>query len=306
MKSFTAGQIPSAEAKELLKDFEDYLGQDELRFVPGVSYRNLLIADGSKKSIELSTIETSCTAPHDLTGKSISEGLPAGPGAEFLSAIMDASRKFFANHHVNVNRIKQGQLPATQVWLWGIGKRPRLDSFERKFGVRGSMITAVDLLRGLGHLLGWRIVEVPGATGYLDTDYAAKGRYAIEALGEADLVCVHIEAPDEASHEGDCENKIHSLEQIDRLIAAPLMEHLSTQPAWRILLSPDHPTFIRTQTHSRGFVPFTICGTGVGPDSHARYDEETASQSDLVFAKGHELMPRFINPTDSLEPKTES
>jgi 2,3-bisphosphoglycerate-independent phosphoglycerate mutase len=155
------------------------------------------------------------------------------------------------------------------------------------------MITAVDLLRGLARLIGWECIEVPGATGYTDTDYAAKGRYAVEALDSTDLICVHIEATDEASHEGDAAAKIAALEAIDQQIVGPLEEALRARGDYRILVSPDHPTPLRTKTHSHGYVPFALAGRGLTADSAATYDEQTAEQSSLVFERGHELM-RFV------------
>jgi 2,3-bisphosphoglycerate-independent phosphoglycerate mutase len=157
------------------------------------------------------------------------------------------------------------------------------------------MITAVDLLRGLAALIGWERIEVPGATGYLDTDYAAKGQYAIEALKKTDVVCVHVEAPDEASHEGRADAKIKALEEIDAKIVAPLHAALKSQGNYRILVSPDHPTPVRTKTHSHGFVPFTICGSGITADAAAAYDEPTAGKSNLAFEEGWKLMGYFMD-----------
>ena len=156
------------------------------------------------------------------------------------------------------------------------------------------MITAVDLLRGLAVLLGWRRIEMPGATGYVDTDYAAKGRYAVEALGEVDLVCVHVEATDEASHEGDAALKVKALEEIDRHIVAPVVEALEGFGEHRLLISADHPTLVRTKTHAHGFVPWAVAGTGVEPDSARKYDDPTADASDRVFPEGWRLMSYFL------------
>ncbi len=158
------------------------------------------------------------------------------------------------------------------------------------------MITAVDLLRGLAKLIGWERLEVPGATGYTDTDYQAKGKYAIEAIQEFDLVCVHVEAPDEASHEGDVKKKIAALQEIDRWIVGPLLAELERHSDWRILISPDHPTLLSTKTHSHGDVPFTVCGSDIQPDSANNYSEITAAASDMKFQHGFDLMPRFVNP----------
>jgi 2,3-bisphosphoglycerate-independent phosphoglycerate mutase len=200
----------------------------------------------------------------------------------------------FADHPVNAQRRSTGKLPATNVWLWGIGKAPRLTPFHELYGKTGAMITAVDLLRGLAALIGWKRIDVPGATGYLDTDYAAKGRYAVEALSETDVVCVHVEAPDEASHEGNASAKIQALEEIDRHIVGPLHAALQNLGEYRILVTPDHPTPIRTKTHSHGFVPFAIAGTGVARDGNQTYDEVSAGQSELCFADGWRLMKYFL------------
>ena len=161
-------------------------------------------------------------------------------------------------------------------------------------GKRGKMITAVDLLRGLAALIGWERIEVPGATGYLDTDYVAKGRYAVEALDSTDIVCVHVEATDEASHEGRADAKIKALEEIDAKIVGPLHAALKKQGEYRILVSPDHPTPIRTKTHSHGFVPFAICGSGITSDNAAAYDEVAAGKSSLSFEEGWKLMGYFL------------
>jgi 2,3-bisphosphoglycerate-independent phosphoglycerate mutase len=195
---------------------------------------------------------------------------------------------------VNVARRAKGDLPATNIWLWGLGRAPALESFQKRFGKRGAMITAVDLLRGLAALVGWDRIEVPGATGYLDTDYAAKGRYAIEALNHTDVVCVHVEATDEASHEGRANEKIKALEAIDRDIVGPVHDALRKHGDYRILVSPDHPTFLRTKTHSHGYVPFAICGSGVQAQNQSTYDEVSAAKSTLCFDRGWDLMPYFL------------
>jgi 2,3-bisphosphoglycerate-independent phosphoglycerate mutase len=208
---------------------------------------------------------------------------------------MNESVGLFADHPVNKARRERGKLPATNIWLWGQGRTPTLQPFLERYGKRGAMITAVDLLRGLAALVGWKRIEVPGATGYTDTDYAAKGRYAIEALKDTDVICVHVEAPDEASHEGDCKAKVKALEEIDAKIVGPLHEALKRQGDYRILVSPDHPTPIRTKTHSHGFVPFAVCGTGVQPAGLKTYDETSAGRSALAFDEGWKLMSWFLN-----------
>src|SRR5213078_2281962 len=184
-------------------------------------------------------------------------------------------------HPTNLARIAMKKRPATQIWLWGQGHAPSLRTFAELYGKRGAIISAVDLVRGVGVLLGWTRIDVPGTTGYLDTDYAAKGRYAIEALQTHDLVCVHVEAPDEASHEGKVDEKVKALERIDEHVVGPLLTTLEGYGDYRILVSPDHRTPLRTRAHSYGMVPFAVAGTGIPSKGQASYDEATADSSDV-------------------------
>ena len=295
MRDFTADHITTEEARELLQSAQQGIGDRRLQFIPGVSYRNLLIFRGSEADPDPFSRETRCTPPHDLTDKSIADDFPRGPGCDLLHDWMSLTVELFRDHPINRARRAGGKLPATNVWLWGLGKAPALKSFLEFHGKQGAMITAVDLLRGLARLLGWQVIEVPGATGYTDTDYAAKGQYAIRALDETDIVCVHVEAPDEASHEGDLAAKIKALEEIDRHIVGPLHEALIKRgEPYRMLVSPDHPTPLRTKTHSHGFVPFTICGSGVLPDQASTYDEPSAGASPLNFSDGWRVMSYFL------------
>jgi 2,3-bisphosphoglycerate-independent phosphoglycerate mutase len=293
MRSFTADHISTPEAAGLLKTCQQQIGADHLEFISGVSYRNLLIYRGAKQAAPF-TRDTRATPPHDLTDKSVADDFPRGPGSDFLNELMGHSVALFSDHPINAARKKAGKLPATNIWLWGLGKTPSLTPFKDLHGKRGKMITAVDLLRGLAALIGWDRIEVPGATGYLDTDYAAKGQHAVDALPSTDIICVHVEATDEASHEGRADAKVKALEEIDAKIVAPLHAALKKQGDYRILVSPDHPTPIRTKTHSHGFVPFTICGSGITPDSAATYDEVAAGKSSLSFEEGWKLMGHFL------------
>ncbi|OHB68752.1 MAG: cofactor-independent phosphoglycerate mutase [Planctomycetes bacterium RBG_13_63_9] len=293
MRDFTAGHIASAEAAELLKAAQQKLGNENLQFYPGVSYRNLLVYRSGGGPVPFCG-DTRTTPPHDLTDQSVLDDYPRGPGSDELRRLMHQSVALLADHPVNVARREQGKLPATHVWLWGLGKTPKLRPFDELYGKRGAMITAVDLLRGLATLIGWRRIEVPGATAYTDTDYSAKGRYAVDALGEVDIVCVHVEATDEASHEGDAAAKVKALEAIDRHIVGPVHAALKSRGDYRILVSPDHPTPLRTKTHSHGFVPFAMAGTGIRPDAAETYDDPTADRSRLVFEEGWRLMRSFL------------
>lgn len=297
MKSFTAGQIPNVLSHELIQRMQKSMcGDPHWKFYPGVSYRNLLIYRARDRQAPFSS-DTWSVPPHDIIEQPTADSLPMGAGACDLRALMERSVTLLAESPANQARVAAGELPATQVWLWGLGKAPRLPSFTSRFGVRGGVITAVDLLRGLATLVEMEVINVPGATGYIDTDYAAKGRAAIESLRHLDFIVVHVEATDEASHEGNAIEKVHALENIDRHIVGPVHEWLKSQGDYRLLVCPDHPTFLRTKTHSHGMVPFAACGAGIAPSGAASYDEAAAAAANLVIPSGHDLMPRFTNTT---------
>ena len=297
MEDFTAGHVTTDEATELLAaaqrglatDFPELAGWE---FKPGVSYRNLLLHRG-RPGVAPFDGSLRATPPHDLMDKSVADSFPRGTGSRLLTQIMARSAGWLAGHPINKARIAAGQRPATHVWLWGVGRAPAMEPFTKKYGMSGTMITAVDLLRGLAALAGWKRLEVPGATGYLDTDYAAKGQAAIAELATADLVCVHIEAPDEASHQGDALAKVKAIEEIDAKIVAPLAAHLATLGDHRILVCPDHPTFIATKTHSRGSVPFVMAGSGIAHNGRSAYHERTAAAGDRIDP-GWTLMGQFL------------
>jgi 2,3-bisphosphoglycerate-independent phosphoglycerate mutase len=298
LRDFTAGHITSAEGAPLVEAVGAALGGPlpdggRLEFHPGVSYRNILVYRAGPKGAPF-TAATKTQPPHDVPDQPISAHLPQGPGAELLTALMERSRAVLVDHPVNKARQAAGKRPANQVWLWGQGKAPSLPPFAEVYGKRGAIISAVDLVRGVGVLLGWQRIDVPGATGYLDTDYAAKGRYAVDALDSYDLVCVHVEAPDEASHEGRADAKVKALEEIDQHIVGPLLARLPRHETWRILISPDHRTTLRTRAHAYGAVPFVVAGTGVSAAGPMSYDEERAAASSLAFEKGYELMRFFL------------
>jgi 2,3-bisphosphoglycerate-independent phosphoglycerate mutase len=298
MRDFTAGHISTQEATGLLAIAQERIASDPkyrgaLEFVPGVSYRNLLIWRGTRLAAPFSS-DTRTRAPHDITDQSVLEDYPRGPGSDVLTELMSASIDVFHSHPINVARQRAGKRPATNVWLWGLGQAPRLKPFEEAYGLRGAMITAVDLLRGIAALVGWDRIEVAGATGYLDTDYAAKGRAAVEALNRYDIVCVHVEASDEASHEGRCDEKVRAIEQIDRHVVGSLLAALESHGDWRIMISPDHPTFLRTKVHTHGNVPVAMAGTGIQPDEFTTYGDTNAARSKLAFDEGWHVMPWFI------------
>ena len=299
MEDFTAGHISTAEATELLAACQRGLAAEfpELsgwEFKPGVSYRNLLIHRGTASAPAPLARDLRATPPHDLMDKPVADAFPRGFGSRLLADLMARSSTWLADHPVNKARVAAGRRPATHVWLWGVGQAPAFEPFAAKYGLTGTMITAVDLLRGLAALAGWKRREVEGATGYLDTDYAAKGRAAIDELARADLVCVHVEAPDEASHQGNVAEKVKAIEEIDAKIVGPIAAHLESLGAHRILVCPDHPTFIHTKTHSRGRVPFVIAGTGIAAGQQTTFDEAAAAAGGTVVEPGWKLMGTFF------------
>jgi 2,3-bisphosphoglycerate-independent phosphoglycerate mutase len=298
MRDFTADHISTEEGTKLLASAQEQIASDSkyqgaLEFVPGVSYRNLLLWRGEKLPCPF-TNETRTRAPHDITDQTVLEDYPRGPGSDVLCDLMAASIAVFQDHPINLARQVAGKRPASNVWLWGLGQAPLLRPFVDEYGPRGAMITAVDLLRGIAALAGWDRIEVPGATGYLDTDYAAKGRAGAEALEKYDMVCVHVEAPDEASHEGRGDEKVKAIAEIDKHVVGPLLDALKKYGDFRIMISPDHPTFLRTKVHTHGNVPVAIAGTGIAPDEFNAYGDTNAAKSNLAFDEGWNVMPWFI------------
>jgi 2,3-bisphosphoglycerate-independent phosphoglycerate mutase len=303
MRDFTAGHIGNEDGNALVQALESALGgalaleepfhtRARLEFHSGVSYRNLLIYRSEDDAPFSDATRTQ--PPHDIPDLSIADYLPQGPGGWLLQSLMLRSRDILHDHAVNKGRQARGEPQATQIWLWGQGRAPHLRPFRELHGKHGAIVSAVDLVRGVGVLLGWKRIDVAGATGYLDTDYAAKGRAGVAALGTHDLVCVHVEAPDEASHEGKADAKVRALEEIDRHIVGPLLEALPGYGKWRILVSPDHRTPLRTRAHAHGAVPFALAGTGIPPQGQISYDEAVAAQSTLAFDPGHGLMSYFL------------
>jgi 2,3-bisphosphoglycerate-independent phosphoglycerate mutase len=294
LADFTAGHISNSEGKALMDSVQAAFGGPQIEFRPGVSYRNLMVYRGRPGEKPFSDL-TVTDPPHDHPGEPAQSHLPRGSGAEILTGLMTGSRALLHFHPVNEARRKAGKPPANAIWLWGQGKAPSVPRFAELHRYNGAIISAVDLVRGVGQLVGWTRIEVPGATGYLDTDYAAKGRYAISALGNHDIVCVHVEAPDEASHEGRHQAKVEALERIDHDIVGPVCAALAGYDRWRILISPDHSTLLRTRAHDRAPVAWAMAGTGL-PASGSTYDELAASTgSGPFFESGHNLMNRFLD-----------
>ena len=289
MLDFASGHIRSLEARILIDFLNRELGGKDVIFYPGVSYRHLVVIRG-KDFAKLETIP-----PHDIIGKKFEKFLPRGRGSEFLIELMGKSAALLEDHEVNVVRRDLGENPANMIWLWGQGRKPTFPTFQEKYGIKGAAISAVDLIRGIAKYLGWDSIDVPGATGYYDTNYAGKGLAAVQALDRYDLVYVHIEAPDEASHNGHLQEKITAIENIDRHIVGPILSALEARrEPYRLLVLPDHATPIDTRTHSREPVPFALCGEGVDAARKFPFTEAGACSSDLFIESGMALMDYFL------------
>ncbi len=286
IKDYSAGHISSEEARILIETLDAELGNEELSFNPGISYRHLLVAKNNLGA------ETECTPPHDITGKKIEEYLPGGKDGNFFSDLMKKSMIVLELHPVNLKRIEEGKNPANSIWVWGQGYAPKFTPFQELYGKTGAVISAVDLLKGIGVYAGMDVIEVQGATGYLDTNYEGKASAAIEVLKTRDLVFVHVEAPDEAGHEGSIDKKLKAVEDFDSRIVAPILKHaMASDEPFTILVLPDHPTPISIKTHARDPVPFAVYRTDkTESDSTETFDEESAKKGSLGLVKASDLI----------------
>ena len=288
---YSAGHITSKETEVLMSFIDKKLGTDKIKFYPGVSYRNLMvIRDAAGLELE----KLSCKPPHDILGQAISRNLPKGKNADMLIQLMQDSRVILETHEINNIRIDLKESPANMIWLWGQGKKPDIPTFAQKYGIEGSVISAVDLIKGLGRIAGLQVVNVPGATGYYDTDYKGKANAALSALKSKDFACVHVEAPDEAGHNGDLREKITAIERFDQLVVGTILEAYKNKQNFRLMVLPDHPTPIALRTHSADPVCFGILGKDVFAGGFLAYSEKEAQKSELYFDKGYELMDYFI------------
>jgi 2,3-bisphosphoglycerate-independent phosphoglycerate mutase len=287
MHDFTAGHISSEEAARIVSDIARELSGGGIEFHHGVSYRHLMVWRGGVTGTRL-------TPPHDITGQPVASYLPAGEGADRLNALMDRAAEILRDHPINRARRAEGKTDATSVWFWGQGRRPAVPTLKSRFGVDGSVISAVDLVNGLGRLAGLNVITVPGATGFLDTDYAAKARYGLASLKDRDFLLLHIEAPDEAAHMGRADLKVEALERIDELILAPILAQLPTLGDFMLLLMPDHATPSKLKTHSNEAVPFALLRGGKGAQNEAnasrRYTEADATRTGVKVADGYRLI----------------
>ncbi len=286
---YCADDISTEEAKELVEYLENHLGNDEFKLYSGVSYRHCLIWNNG--TLEVGNL----TPPHDITGKPIKEYIPTHKNAQKLYEMMVKSYDLLKDHPVNKAREAKGLRPANSMWLWGEGVRASLMPFTEKYGLKGSMISAVDLLKGIGKFSGMNVVHVPGATGYMDTNFEGKAEAAIKEFANGqDLVYVHVEAPDECGHRYEIENKKKSLEIIDEKILGPVLEALEQYDDYKVLIMPDHATPLSLKTHTNDPIPFLIYKKS-NPTIGGEFTEEGARASGIFIENGHKIMEYFIN-----------
>ncbi len=285
MDDFSADHISTEEARELIQTLSRHLSDDGLEYHPGVGYRHLLIWRGGRDDVRT-------VPPHDIQGQPIHEHLPSGEGAERLLHVITGSQILFKDHPVNAARRERGRKEANSVWLWGQGRRPRFEPFAERFGLDGAVVAAVDLIRGIGRLAGLEAPRIPGATGYLDTDYGAKVRAALEALERGDFVYLHVEAPDEAAHSGNPEDKVRAIEDFDARVVGPLRQALEARgDPYALLVLPDHPTPLALRTHTADPVPFVLYRSGEkGRFPGAAFTEAEAGATGLRVDEAHRLM----------------
>jgi 2,3-bisphosphoglycerate-independent phosphoglycerate mutase len=288
LADYSAGHISSEEGRALIETIQQTLGTESFRFHPGVSYRHLLVWRNGRDDVRI-------TPPHDVTGEPVAPYWQVYDQVPELRTLVTKAPALLAAHEVNRKRLAQGKAPANAIWLWGQGRKPTMPTFKERFGLTGIAISAVDLIRGLGVSAGLEAVIVPGATGYLDTNYAGKVAEALRALEDRDLAFVHVEAPDEASHEGKLLLKLEAIEAFDARVVGPLLKGCGVLGSVRVLLITDHLTPFRIRTHARGLVPFAVCDVPARQEPRQRgFSEREATATGFVVRPGHGLMEKFI------------
>jgi 2,3-bisphosphoglycerate-independent phosphoglycerate mutase len=289
MDDYSSGHITTEEAKELIREIDTQLGTVDIHFYPGVSYRHLMVWSRGPADIE-------CIPPHDILGKEITDYLPVGNGEDVVKKMMLRSTGILARHPVNTERIKRGEKPANSIWLWGQGKKPMLPAFKQKYFVDGALVSAVDLTRGIGISIGFEILQVPGITGYLDTNYIGKAEESLRALNRIDFVYIHVEAPDEAGHSGNYRDKIKAIEDFDALVVGTVLRGLKEFREYRVLLMPDHATPVAIRTHTDEPIPFVIFDSRLRINNgEASFDEKLIERDGIMnFEEGYKLMDYFI------------
>jgi 2,3-bisphosphoglycerate-independent phosphoglycerate mutase len=288
MEDFTSGHITTEEAAQIIGDLGQALNGDGIEFFPGVSYRHLMVWRNGKEKM-------ATTPPHDITDQKTNAYLPTGDGADRLLKLMQESQPILARHPVNAKRRAEGKREATTIWLWGQGRAPQLPPLTERFGITGGVISAVDIIHGLGVYAGLQRIEVPGITGFLDTNYIGKGEYGVRSLEKNDLVFIHVEATDEAGHMGDVNAKIQALEDFDQKVVGTVLKGMAARQDFRVLLMPDHPTAIALKTHVAAPVPFVLYSAQEPRDNgRVGYNENDAAKTGIVAKKAFRLMEALI------------
>ncbi|WP_094226794.1 cofactor-independent phosphoglycerate mutase [Methanolobus psychrotolerans] len=291
ISDYSSGHISNEEAKELIESIDSALGDEKVRFYPGISYRHLMVA---KKGLGANT---ECVPPHDVIDENRYEHMPKGEDSEIVSELTERSMKILEGHPVNQKRIKEGKNPGNSIWLWGQGFAPAFTHFSELYGLSGAIISAVDLVKGIGIYAGLDVIEVPGATGYLDTNYIGKAEYAMEALKDHDFVFVHVEAPDEAGHMGNMKAKIQAIEDFDeKVVGTVLKTAIDMEEDVTIMVLPDHPTPVALRTHTSVPIPVAIyCTSEDKPDNADAFDEESVKKGSLGTVYAADLVGMLIN-----------
>ncbi len=288
MKDYSAGHITTDEAVELIHALSSSLKHDGFKFYPGVSYRHLIVWQHGMDKINT-------FPPHDITDQDIATHMPEGNGADKLISLMKSSWDILESHPVNLKRKAQGKDPANSIWIWGLGKAMYIPAFKKLYNLSGACISAVDLVRGIAKLAGFDIIQVPGITGWVDTNYKGKAEYGVNALKDHDLIYIHVEAPDEAGHNGDTELKIKAIEDFDEKVVGGVLNGLKQSGPFRMLIMPDHRTPIARKTHTEEPVPFLFYDSEHEVKNAYTYDEFGAEKSSVFIDKGFEMMPKLLN-----------
>ena len=291
MIDYSAGEISTEEATELIEYLAKHINTEKDKLYAGISYRHCFVMDNG-------VLENDLTPPHDITKKPIKEYLPKSVEGKRLLAIMEKSYQLLKDHPINKKRVEQGKNPANSLWFWGEGTKPQLQDFYQKFSLKGGIISAVDLLKGIGKIANMQVIEVEGATGNYDTNFSGKADACLKALDDGlDFVYIHMEAPDECGHHGDLKNKIYSIEQIDEKVVKKVVLGLEERGEdFAILIAPDHPTPIATMTHCKEPVPYLLYKKGKDLSNGAScYDEQSALDTGVFIEKGYELITKLFN-----------
>ncbi len=296
MQDYSAGHIKDKEAGILINFLDKKLGTKAIKFYPGVSYRHLTVFNTKELGMKPEDLtKVICTPPHDISGKRIIRYLPRGKMGGFLAELMVKSKDILLSHDINKVRVDLGENPANMIWLWGQGSKIQIPTFKEKFNLTGSIISAVDLIKGIGRVIGLEPINVPGATGYYDTNYKGKAEYAINSLKNKDFVFVHVEAPDEAGHNGDVKAKITAIENFDRFVVGTILDYFKkSKKAFRILVTSDHATPVSLKTHARDPIFFAIYGDGIQRDEVRAFNEAAAVKASIKIKEGHKVIERLI------------